>query len=286
MNKEVFRKNLVNTLWFLRSIVVLLDYDYGNSTGLYDYGPPESRILKLLVILLDYMIMALAFWCQGTVNNETLGNFIGRVYLFLTRLGISIERLGFHQHLANEMAHYAADWWDAVTECSLWLDRVCRILMLYVIVWREKSGTPLVAHEKFSAPKTVEVAVPIRANFMKCRLQFMTMPWMKKRLWKCKLLWNLKGRWSSKSPGMAVTIKSTMLSFSKEMQKEHQRLHTIYNQAFFGIGRIFTASLSISFYMRPSKAGDGQFNVFSIPTVVASIKCTVFPLVHRQMNLK
>ncbi|XP_026394969.1 glycine--tRNA ligase, mitochondrial 1-like isoform X2 [Papaver somniferum] len=79
----------------------------------------------------------------GTVNNETLGNFIGRVYLFLTRLGISIERLGFHQHLANEMAHYAADWWDAVTECSLWLDRVCRYCRYSVQLTRSLVVLPL-----------------------------------------------------------------------------------------------------------------------------------------------
>ncbi|KAL6538905.1 hypothetical protein OROMI_025231 [Orobanche minor] len=46
---------------------------------------------------------------QGTVNNETLGYFIARVYLFLILLGIDKDRLRFRQHLANEMAHYAAD---------------------------------------------------------------------------------------------------------------------------------------------------------------------------------
>jgi glycyl-tRNA synthetase (class II) len=62
---------------------------------------------------------------QGTVNNETLGYFIGRVYLFLTRLGIDKSRLRFRQHLPNEMAHYAADCWDAEIECSYgWIECV------------------------------------------------------------------------------------------------------------------------------------------------------------------
>ncbi|GAY56996.1 hypothetical protein CUMW_175990 [Citrus unshiu] len=61
----------------------------------------------------------------GIVNNETLGYFIGRVYLFLTCLGIDKERLRFRQHLANEMAHYAADCWDAEIECSYgWIECV------------------------------------------------------------------------------------------------------------------------------------------------------------------
>jgi glycyl-tRNA synthetase len=62
---------------------------------------------------------------QGTVNNETLGYFIGRVYLFLTRLGIDKDRLRFRQHLKKEMAHYAADCWDAEIECYYgWIECV------------------------------------------------------------------------------------------------------------------------------------------------------------------
>ncbi|XWS39405.1 hypothetical protein CRYUN_Cryun18bG0051700 [Craigia yunnanensis] len=61
----------------------------------------------------------------GIVNNETLGYFIGSVYLFLTHLGIDKDRLRFRQHLANEMAHYAADCWDAEIECSYgWIECV------------------------------------------------------------------------------------------------------------------------------------------------------------------
>ncbi|RYQ83004.1 hypothetical protein Ahy_B10g101614 [Arachis hypogaea] len=96
------------------------------------------------------------------VNNETLGYFIGRVYLFLTRLGIDKDRLRFRQHLANEMAHYAADCWDAEIECSYGsiecvgiADRSAYDLHAH----SDKSGVPLVAHEKFSESKEVEKLV-------------------------------------------------------------------------------------------------------------------------------
>lgn len=47
------------------------------------------------------------------------------MYLFLTRLGIDKKRLRFRQHLANEMAHYAADCWDAEIESSYgWIECV------------------------------------------------------------------------------------------------------------------------------------------------------------------
>lgn len=45
--------------------------------------------------------------------------------MFLTLLGIDKDRLRFRQHLANEMAHYAADCWDAEIECSYgWIECV------------------------------------------------------------------------------------------------------------------------------------------------------------------
>ena len=55
---------------------------------------------------------------SGMVNNSTLGYFLARIYLFLQKIGIKDEKLRFRQHLANEMAHYAADCWDAEIESS------------------------------------------------------------------------------------------------------------------------------------------------------------------------
>ena len=47
------------------------------------------------------------------------------MYIFLTCLGIDKDRLRFRQHLPNEMAHYAADCWDAEIECSFgWIECV------------------------------------------------------------------------------------------------------------------------------------------------------------------
>lgn len=50
---------------------------------------------------------------EGMINNETIGYFIGRIYLFLTSIGIKHEFLRFRQHGHKEMAHYASDCWDA-----------------------------------------------------------------------------------------------------------------------------------------------------------------------------
>jgi glycyl-tRNA synthetase len=47
------------------------------------------------------------------VDNETLGYFLVRIQEFLLQLGVDKSKLRFRQHMANEMAHYAADCWDA-----------------------------------------------------------------------------------------------------------------------------------------------------------------------------
>ncbi len=49
------------------------------------------------------------------INNETLGFFLAKIFLFMTDCGINPKKLRFRQHMSNEMAHYAQDCWDA--EC-------------------------------------------------------------------------------------------------------------------------------------------------------------------------
>ncbi|KAK7272889.1 hypothetical protein RIF29_13931 [Crotalaria pallida] len=232
---------------------------------------------------------------KGIVNNETLGYFIGRVYLFLTRLGIDKERLRFRQHLANEMAHYAADCWDAEIESSYgWIecvgiaDRSAYDLRAH----SEKSGIQLVAQEKFSEPKEVEklVITPVKKELglafkgsQKNVVEALEAMNEKEAL-------DVKAALESKGEvefevctlGKTLTIKKNMVSIQKEKKKEHQRVFTpSVIEPSFGIGRIIYCLFEHSFYTRPSKGGDEQLNVFRFPPLVAPIKCTVFPLVQR-----
>ncbi|WRX18445.1 Aminoacyl-tRNA synthetase [Theobroma cacao] len=233
---------------------------------------------------------------KGIVNNETLGYFIGRVYLFLTCLGIDKDRLRFRQHLANEMAHYAADCWDAEIECSYgWIecvgiaDRSAYDLRAHT----DKSGVALVAHEKFSEPKEVEklVIAPVKKELgltfkgdqrMVCEaLEVMS----EKEAMEMRANLESKGEAEFHVCTLAkdVTIKKNMVTISKEKKKEHQRVFVpSVIEPSFGIGRIIYCLYEHSFYTRPSKTGDEQLNVFRFPPLVAPIKCTVFPLVQNQ----
>ena len=94
------------------------------------------------------------------INNETLGYFIGRIYLFMTRVGVDKSRLRFRQHMSNEMAHYACDCWDAECKTSYgWVECVgCADRACYDLNQHTKfSGERLVAERALPESKKVQV---------------------------------------------------------------------------------------------------------------------------------
>uniref|UniRef100_A0A2P2KBU5 glycine--tRNA ligase n=2 Tax=Rhizophora mucronata TaxID=61149 RepID=A0A2P2KBU5_RHIMU len=233
---------------------------------------------------------------RGIINNETLGYFIGRVYLFLVCLGVDKERLRFRQHLANEMAHYAADCWDAEIECSYgWIecvgiaDRSAYDLHAHT----DESGVPLVAYEKFAKPREVEelVIAPVKRELGLAfkgnqKMVVEALEAMNEReAMEMKAVLESEGevQFHVCTLEKDVTIKKNMVTIFKERKKEHQRVFTpSVIEPSFGIGRIIYCLYEHSYYTRPSKAGDEQLNVFRFPPLVAPIKCTVFPLVQNQ----
>lgn len=96
---------------------------------------------------------------SGTVDSQTLGYFIARIYLFLIRLGCDPKKMRFRQHMANEMAHYAADCWDAELFTSYgWIECVgCADRSAYdLTVHTKKTGAPLYVRETRSEPLKIE----------------------------------------------------------------------------------------------------------------------------------
>ncbi|XP_020583205.1 glycine--tRNA ligase, mitochondrial 1-like [Phalaenopsis equestris] len=233
---------------------------------------------------------------KGTVNNETLGYFIGRVYLFLTHLGIDKERLRFRQHLPNEMAHYAVDCWDAEIECSYgWIecvgiaDRSAYDLRAHT----EKSGVPLVAHERYPEPIEVEkllitpskkeLGIAFKANQKMVTEALEAMTEAEALDMKASLESKGETEFQVCSLEKSVIIKKSMVSIHIEKKKEHQRTFTpSVIEPSFGIGRIIYCLFEHCFYTRPSKSEDEHLNVFRFPPLVAPIKCTVFPLVKNE----
>ncbi|MBN1110320.1 MAG: glycine--tRNA ligase [Methanomassiliicoccales archaeon] len=104
---------------------------------------------------------------KGTIGNQTLAYFMWVTFDFLTSVGIDPVRLRFRQHLSTEMAHYAADCWDAEVLLSLgWTevvgiaDRGCWDLSRHM----EHSKADLTAFKRYDEPQDV-VRDAIRPKF-------------------------------------------------------------------------------------------------------------------------
>lgn len=96
---------------------------------------------------------------QKIVDNETLGYFLARTQLFLTKIGIDPTRMRCRQHMANEMAHYAADCWDFEIQSSYgWIECVgCADRSAYDLsVHSAKTKQSLKVREALPEPRTIE----------------------------------------------------------------------------------------------------------------------------------
>ncbi|MFA5313539.1 MAG: glycine--tRNA ligase, partial [Methanomassiliicoccales archaeon] len=96
---------------------------------------------------------------NGVIKHETIAYFVWVTQSFLTRAGVDPKRLRFRQHLKTEMAHYAADCWDAEallsygwTEIVGVADRGAWDLTRHM----QYSQADLSAFKRFDQPKEVE----------------------------------------------------------------------------------------------------------------------------------
>jgi len=96
---------------------------------------------------------------QGVVCNQVLAYFLWFTQEFLKAIGVDGERLRFRQHERTEMAHYAADCWDAEvllsygwTEIVGIADRGCWDLSRHA----KFSGVDMTAFKRFDEPQEVE----------------------------------------------------------------------------------------------------------------------------------
>ncbi|KAJ2688985.1 Glycine--tRNA ligase 1, mitochondrial, partial [Coemansia spiralis] len=100
---------------------------------------------------------------QGIINNQTLGYFLGRIYLYLMKIGIRPDLLRFRQHMGNEMAHYACDCWDAEIKTSAhgWVECVgCADRSAFDLTRHsEATNRKLTVQENLSEPIVKEALV-------------------------------------------------------------------------------------------------------------------------------
>ncbi|WVR08850.1 glycine-tRNA ligase [Kwoniella sp. DSM 27419] len=218
------------------------------------------------------------------VDNETLGYFLGRTQLFLEKIGIDPKRMRCRQHMANEMAHYAADCWDFEIQSSFgWIECVgCADRSAYdLTVHSIRTKQPLRVQQRLDKPVTVdklEVTFEAKAFGMKFKKDATMIKETLLGLDKDKLQ-SIKDELASGSSNVQCTdgksyeITSDLVKINPITVTEHMREFTPnVIEPSFGIGRILYSLLEHSYWAREQDKARG---VLSLPSVVAPIKCLI-----------
>ena len=224
------------------------------------------------------------------VDNETLGYFLARIQLFLDRLGVDRKKLRFRQHMANEMAHYAADCWDAELQTTYgWIECVgCADRSAYdLTVHSKRTGAPLVVREPRKEPLTIE-DYQVEIDKKKFGPRFkkdgkaieeainnLTQD-MREKL---SLPLKEEGKVDLEVAGVGdgkVTLDKDIVTIEKRKRVENTREYTPnVIEPSFGIGRILYSLIEHSFWTRPDDEARG---VLSFPPPVAPTKVLLVPL--------
>ena len=221
------------------------------------------------------------------VENQTLGYYLARIQTFLVKVGINPKKLRFRQHMANEMAHYARDCWDAELLTSYgWVEAVgCADRSAFDLNNHSKAtGVSLCAIKNLKEPKTIDVTEivpnkgPIGKAFKKGaktiieHLQNMDISSIVER----ELQLESCGKFD-------LTVDQETFTISKEMVMVKRYQKTVHVEEYvpsvvepsFGIGRIMYAVFEHTYRKRDN---DEQRTYFALPSVLAPYKCSILPL--------
>lgn len=225
---------------------------------------------------------------KGIVANQTLAYFLARIHLFLVHVGVDPKRLRFRQHLANEMAHYACDCWDAECQTSYgWIECVgCADRSCYDLTQHTRAtGTRLVAEKPLSEPRTVRVCecVPNKAALGKVyrsetkticeRLNALSMD----EAFQLKKKIESDGKTSLRiNEDREVELDQSMVHVKSYENVVHvEEIVPNVIEPSFGIGRILYTVFEHSFRVRE---GDEQRTYLALNPVLAPYKCSLLPL--------
>jgi glycyl-tRNA synthetase len=208
---------------------------------------------------------------DGVVDNETLGYFLARINLFMEKIGVDLSKMRFRQHMANEMAHYATDCWDAELLTSTgWVECVgCADRSAYdLTVHAKKTGAPLVVRERLDEPlvieewqidiqkkkfgplfkkdaKTVETALEATSQEQREKLA-------KELTETGKIVLDVEGIADGKA---TIDKDSVTIEFRKRVENTREYTPNVIEPS-FGIGRILYSLIEHNFWTRGSDGGD------------------------------
>lgn len=230
---------------------------------------------------------------DGVVDNETLGYFLARIHLFLAKIGVDMSKVRFRQHMANEMAHYACDCWDAELLTSTgWVECVgCADRSAYDLsVHAKKTGAPLLVRQTLETPRVIEEWTlvvqqkkfgPLFKKDAKAIIAVLEAQ-SQEQLGALSKELKEKKTVTLAVPGVAagtVELTPELVTIEWTKRTEHIREFTPnVIEPSFGIGRILYSLLEHNYWTRESDGGGELRSVISFPPALAPTKVLIVPL--------
>jgi glycyl-tRNA synthetase len=236
---------------------------------------------------------------NGIIAHEFLAYCLARTYQFLVRVGVCSEKMRFRQHMKDEMAHYAADCWDAeiLSDRFGWVE---------VVGIADRTDFDLKAHAKQSQK---ELSIYVSYDTPKKVEKFVVKPDMgilgpKFKGKAGKVANSLKALTCEQLSGNVIelTIDGEKIEINKDCVKFETVTEEIHGENIiphviepsFGIDRITYSLLEHSYFEEESKEkvedaeedlGDKRI-VLRLPPEVAPVQVAVLPLLSREELIK
>ncbi|VVB51171.1 Proline--tRNA ligase [uncultured archaeon] len=231
---------------------------------------------------------------NGIIAHEFLAYCLAMTHQFLVRVGVSPEKLRFRQHMKDEMAHYAADCWDAeiLSDRFGWVE---------VVGIADRTDFDLKAHAKQSEK---ELSVYVSYDTPRKVQKFVVKPDMgvlgpmfKGKAGKVANA--LKALKPDELSGdvIEVTVDGEKINIDKKSVKFETVTEEIHGENIiphviepsFGIDRITYSLLEHSYFEEETKEkvddeeeeNEGKRIVLRLPPEVAPVQAAVLPLLSR-----
>jgi len=221
----------------------------------------------------------------GVIAHELLAYYVARTYQFLLAVGISPDKMRFRQHKSDEMAHYAADCWDA----EVLFDRLGWIEVVGIADRTDYDLKAHMAHSKVNLKVFVPFDRPVKRKRQVVKPDMKALgPRFKDRAkaiadsLKALSPEDLGGDTISlQVDGSIVEIEKSLISFEtieEEVRGEEIVPHVI--EPSFGIDRIIYGVLDHAYY---EDTVDGEARaVLRFKAAVAPVEVAVLPLMDRE----
>ena len=221
---------------------------------------------------------------RGIIAHESIAYFVGVTARIMLEAGVDPGRLRFRQHGREEMAHYAADCWDAETllsfgwtECVGIADRTSYDLEAHM----KHSGQDMRAFVRYDKPETVDKTV-VAPNHAVLGPRF-----KKDAKAIAKALEGVEACSVEGRDHIEVDVEGRRLRVEKDCYTIKKTSETVSGRWFvphviepsYGIDRILYSILEHA-YFETKKEGDDYF-VLRLKPMMAPVQVGVFPLMNK-----